>query len=111
MNIEVKTLNNYPLLVLKGRFRISEGDLKIKNTISKLISEGKLKILVDISGVKYLDSSAIGEIVAAHTSLLNNNGKLVLIAHKGSNIELFTVTKLINVLDIVQSEEEALALL
>ncbi len=111
MNIEVKKLNNYPLVVLKGKFRISEGDLEIKDTISKLISEGNLKIFIDISAVKYLDSSAIGEIVAAHTSLLNKDGRLVLIAHKGSNIELFTVTKLINVLDIAQSEEEALALL
>lgn len=111
MKIEKKQLNNYPYLILSGKFRISEGDLEIKNTIKSLISEGHKKILLDISSVKYFDSSAIGEIVAAHTSLSNREGKLVLIAHKGSNIELFTITKLINVLDIVQTEEEALAIL
>lgn len=111
MNIETKKLNQYPLLLLKGKFRISEGDIAIKSTISKLMAEGQLKIFMDISQVKYLDSSAIGEIVAAHTSLVSKGGRLVLIAHKGSNIELFTVTKLISVLDIAQTEEEALAML
>lgn len=111
MEIGIKKLNNYPLLVLRGKFRISEGDLEIKDRISRLIAEGHLNIIMDITSVKYLDSSAIGEVVAAHTSLLNRKGKLVLIARKGSNMDLFTVTKLINVLDIVQTEEEALALI
>jgi len=111
MHIKREEFQQYPYLILKGKFTISEGDVAIKKTIAGLIDEGKKHIIMDISEVKYLDSSSIGEVIAAHTSLIKNGGKLVILAKAGKALDLFTVTKLINVLDFAQDEEEAVQML
>ena len=83
-------------------------DMDGKITIRRLLEEGKKKILLNLAGVGYIDSSGIGELVSSYTAINKDGGQLKLLNLTQKLRDLLTITKLLTVFDVYESEPEAL---
>jgi len=108
MNVNVSTIGNVTVIKLDGRITIGSGDLQLRNTIQDAVDSGAKNILLNLSAVKAIDSSGTGELVAAYTSAVNRGAKIKLCALSQAISNILTLTQLITVFDVYDSEQEAL---
>jgi anti-sigma B factor antagonist len=94
---------------MSGKITIGEGSVALRTAIRRLLEESKKKILLNLAGVGYIDSSGIGELVSSYTAINNAQGQLKLLSLTQKLQDLLTITKLLTVFDTFDSEEEALA--
>ena len=65
-----------------------------------LADGGKKKILLNLAGVKYVDSSGIGELIANYTTVSRQGGQLKLLNLTDKIQNLLVITKLLTVFDV-----------
>jgi len=106
--INERRVEDVTILDLKGRERI-RGAMGLHESIRCLAREGKTQVLLDLAGVKHIDSGGLGELVSSHATLDEKGGALKLMHMTESVHELMTVTKLLTVFDVYDDEPEALA--
>ena len=81
----------------------------LKEHLLSALEDGALKVVVDMSGVHFIDSSALGVLIGGVKRLKPNDGRLVLVSVDENVNWIFRITGLNNVFDIFASREEALA--
>jgi anti-sigma B factor antagonist len=96
------------ILDLKGKLRIGGNTLALHKAIRCLISEQKTRILLNLTGVTFIDSCGLGELVASQVSVENSGGEIKLAGLTDMLLELLTVTRLLTVFDAYQDESEAI---
>ena len=109
MKANVRDSGNVSIIELKGKITIGSGDIQLRDTISRLLDVGKKEILINLKDVTSIDSSGIGELVGCYTSVTNKGGKLKLLHLPPKISDVLTVTQLITVFDVYESEPEAVA--
>ena len=66
------------VIELSGPITLGAGDLKVRFMVKEMVAKGCRKIVVDLGDVPHIDSTGIGELVAAFTSAKGQGAKLVL---------------------------------
>ena len=79
-----------------------------KDKINSLISQGQKKLLLNLEGVPYIDSAGLGEIVRTYTTVSRQGGKLKLLNLTKRIEDLLSITKLLTVFEVYETEAEAL---
>ena len=96
------------ILQIQGKVTIGEGDVKLRKLVHDILETGSKKIILDLKGLKYIDSSGIGELVSCYTTISKEGGQLRL-THLNSKIySLLQLTALVSVFQIYDSNEDAL---
>ena len=108
LNIRERQAGDVTILDLEGKITIGEGNVALRSAIRRLIQEGKKKVLLNLSGVSYMDSSGIGELVSSHTTITGKEGQLKLLNLQAKIKDLLAITKLLTVFDVYENESEAL---
>ncbi len=90
-----------------GRITLGEGASAFRDTVRDLAAKGNKKLLINLSEVSYIDSSGIGEMVSAFTSVTNAGGQLKLIGLSKRVKDLLQITKLYTVFEAFDDETEA----
>jgi len=90
-----------------GRITLGEGASVFRDTVRDLAAKGNKKLLINLSEVSYIDSSGIGEMVSAFTSVTNSGGQLKLIGLSKRVKDLLQITKLYTVFEAFDDETEA----
>ena len=108
LNIRERQAGDVTILDLEGRITIGDGNVSLRNAIRRLIQEGKKKILLNLAGVSYIDSSGIGELVSSYTTIGREKGQLKLLSLTQKIKELLVITKLLTVFDTYDDESAAL---
>ena len=96
------------ILDLSGEVRIGDGSVALRDSIRNLADQGKTKLLLNLAGVKYIDSSGIGELIANYTTVSRQGGQLKLLKLTDRVQNLLVITKLLTVFDAYEDEAEAL---
>jgi anti-sigma B factor antagonist len=109
LNISERHAGDVTILDMDGKITIGEGSVALRTAIRRLLEEGKKKILLNLAKVNYIDSSGIGELVSSYTAIGKESGQLKLLNLTQKLEDLLTITKLLTVFDVYDSEEEALA--
>ena len=104
-----RRVEDVTILDLKGRERIRGVATALHESICCLAREGKIQVLLDLAGVKNIDSGGLGELVSSHITLDEKGGALKLMHLTDSVHELMTVTNLLTFFDVYDDEPEALA--
>lgn len=76
----------------------------LRDSVRNLIAEGKKKIVLNLADVDYIDSSGVGELVGAFTTVRNAGGELKLLNLTQKVHDVLHVTKLYTVFDIRDDE-------
>ena len=108
LNIRERQAGDVTILDLEGKITIGEGSVSLRSAIRRLIEEGKKKILLNLAGVGYVDSSGIGELVSSYTTIGREGGQLKLLNLTQKIQDLLAITKLLTVFDVYDDESEAL---
>ena len=108
LDVKERQAGDVTILDLRGEVRIGEGSIALRDAIRNLSAAGKKKILLNLAGVSYIDSSGIGELVASYTAIGKEGGQLKLLNLTQKLQDLLTITKLLTVFDVYESEAEAL---
>ena len=109
LNINERQAGDVTVLDMSGKITIGEGSVALRTAIRRLLEEGKKRILLNLSGVSYVDSSGIGELVSSYTAIGKEDGGQLKLLNLTQKIrDLLTITKLLTVFDVYESEAEAL---
>lgn len=111
MAIKVTKLSEGNIVVLEPKGSLIGGDEteELKLSLAKLLSDGHNKVIVDLGKVDYLNSAALGTLVSAHTSYSKQGGKIKLCNVNKSIKNIFVITKLTLVFDVLDSQLDAIA--
>lgn len=109
MNVNVRQAGDVTILDLKGKITIGSGDVALRNAIQEVMNNGAKKVLINMADVSTIDSSGIGELVSAYTTATNRGAKLKLINLPAKVTDILTITQLITVFDVFDTEDEAVA--
>jgi anti-sigma B factor antagonist len=82
---------------------------QIRDRLAALQAEGQKSVVVDLSGVSFLDSSALGALVAAHRELREAGGSLKLAAPRAHVLKVFRITRLVEIIPLYDSVDAACA--
>ena len=107
MKIVERQVGDVTILDLHGKILIGEGDDALRDAVTRLVDGGRGKILLNLADVPYIDSSGLGAIAQAYTSAWRRGGELKLLHVRHRNRHLLTVTRLISVFEVFDSEDEA----
>ncbi len=108
MKIAVTLRDGVTVLAPKGKITIGVGDVALRDAVAEALEAGSGKILFDLSGVSTIDSSGIGELVSAYTTVTNRDGQLKLASLPSKDTDILQVTQLITVFEVFDSVDEAL---
>jgi anti-sigma B factor antagonist len=109
ITISERQAGDVTILDLDGKVTIGEGSVALRNAIRRLLGEGKSKILLNLGGVGYIDSSGIGELVSSFTAVNKEGGTLKLLNLTQKIQDLLAITKLLTVFDVFEDEGNALS--
>ncbi len=107
LEIRERTIGDVTILDLIGRVTIGEGSVQLRDAVSNLLSAGRHRIILNLEGVSYVDSSGIGELISRHTTTKNQGGQLKLLKLTKKIKDLLMITKLLTVFEIYEDEESA----
>jgi len=109
MKITTRENNGVTILEPQGKITIGAGDVELREAVLAELDAGHTHLLMDLSGVSTMDSSGIGELVAAFTSVNNRGGKLKLLKLPPKITDILQITQLITVFEVFDDEAEAVA--
>ncbi len=109
MALKQSTLENgIGLIEPKGNLTGGDETVELRQAVAGFLDRDYQKLVIDLSRVTYLNSTAIGVLVSAHTSYARK-GWQIKISGVNKNINnIFVITKLTLVFDVYDSREEAI---
>ena len=108
MRATIRQVNSVNVVDLSGRITLGEGCSQLRELIRDMLSKGQNKLLLNLGDVTYIDSSGIGELVSAFTTVRNQGGELKLLNLTKKVHDLLQITKLYTVFDIKDDEASAI---
>lgn len=107
MKSSTRQVDGITIVDLSGRITLGEGSVILRDTVRELIGKGNKKIVLNLGDVNYIDSSGIGELVSAFTTVRNQGGELKLLNLTKKVHDLLQITKLYTVFDVKDDEASA----
>jgi anti-sigma B factor antagonist len=108
MQTAVRQVGGVTVLDISGRITLGEGNVILREIVRDLAEKGAKALVLNLGEVQYIDSSGIGELVKAHTTIRNQGGQLKLINLNKRVHDLLQLTRLSAVFDIQQDETSAI---
>ena len=108
VKLNTRQIGDVSVVDVAGRITLGEGSSALRDSVREMVSKGQKKILLNLGEVSYIDSSGIGELVSAFTTVTNGGGQLKLLNLTKRVKDLLQITKLYTVFDVHDSEVSAI---
>ena len=109
MKIDIRREEGISILALDGKLNIGEGDVELRRAIDDLLEHGAKKILLNLKGVRQMDSSGLGELVRSKSTAARQDATIRLVHVEDRVHKLLEMTRLIGVFDTFNDEIDAVA--
>jgi anti-sigma B factor antagonist len=109
MKFQTRQVDGVTILDLSGRITLGEGSVVLRDAVRDVLKKGSKQILLNLGDIDYIDSSGLGELVSAYTTVKNGGGELKLLHLTKKVHDLLQITKLYTVFDIKDDEAAAIA--
>jgi anti-sigma B factor antagonist len=110
ISVSRTTTGDIPIVAVSGEVDVYSAPA-LKEKITELLDGGQKTLIVDLSGVGFLDSTGLGALVEARTATTEAGGALPLVCSQERILKLFTITGLDGVFTIHPTVTEAVAAL
>jgi len=108
MKIDVRQKDEIIILDVHGRFVSTAAKDIFGKSMDQVIADGWKKILLDLTNVEWIDSRGIGELVTT-LRMAKNFGVAVKLLRVGDRVKhVLSISQLLPLLDIYETEEEAI---
>lgn len=110
LSVSKTSAGDVPILAVNGEVDVYSAPA-LKDQIGELIQSGKSTLIVDLSGVAFLDSTGLGALVEARAATTEAGGSLPIVCNQERILKLFTITGLDGVFSIHPDISAAVATL
>ena len=107
MKITERKRGDVTILDIDGKITIGAGDIALRQAVQSALASGATKIVLNLSRVTTIDSSGVGELVSSFTTATNRGATLKLANLPDKVNDVLTITQLITVFDVYDTEDEA----
>jgi len=104
-----RDVGDVAIVDFSGKITLGEGSAMLRKMVRDLVTAGRRKILLNLADVDYIDSSGIGELVGAYTSVRSASGELKLVYLTKRVHDLIQITRLFTVFDVQPDEAAAVS--
>lgn len=109
LKIQPRNHGDVTILDIAGKITIGRGDVELRNAIDTVLAAGRCNLLLNLEKVKRIDSSGVGEIVAASNHVANHGGQLKLLKLSAKVSDVLQTTQIMSVVEVHDDEAEALS--
>ena len=95
------------IVTASGKLVLGEETSALRTKIRELVAGGSKRIVLDLAGVSYMDSSGLGELIGAHTTVTTAGGEMKLLNLASRVHDLLKITKLYTVFEAFEDEAAA----
>jgi anti-sigma B factor antagonist len=107
MTTSIRQASAVTVVDISGRIELGGESAALRDMVCDLLSKGHKQILLNLGDVQYIDSSGLGALVSAFTTVRKQGGELKLLNLTNKVRDLMQITKLYTVFDITNDETEA----
>ena len=107
VQITNREVDGVTVVTLEGRIVLGEESHSFREKLNRVLAEGKKKIVLNMADVKYIDSTGLGALVAAHYSAKTQSASVRLCNLGEKFYEVLQITKLLTVFDVYDTEAAA----
>ena len=107
MTTNTRQVGGVTIVDISGRIVLGEESAALRELVRDLLSKGHKKILLNLGDVNYIDSSGLGHLVSAFTSVQRQQGELKLLNLTNKVHDVLQITRLYTVFDIMDDEAVA----
>ena len=105
--IEEREFGDVTVLTLRGQILLDDGDLEFRRKIHELVDRGRVKLVVSLAEVDYIDSAGIGMVVGKLKTVRERGGDMKLLNLNTRGQRVFGITKLVFVFETFDNEKAA----
>jgi anti-sigma B factor antagonist len=95
------------ILDVSGRLTVGASATTLRDYLREMAAAGKINVILNLAEVDYIDSTGLGSLVVAYTTLRKAGGRLRLLNLNRRNVELLVLTKLTTVFELFDDEHNA----
>lgn len=107
MKLETENRNGSTIIYVHEKRLDAHNCEILREQVLDIVDNGNVDLVIELSDVKFVDSSGLGVLLAASKSTSNNSGHLTLTGLQSQVLSMFELTRLHRVFDIKQSIQEA----
>jgi anti-sigma B factor antagonist len=108
LKVNIRDVDNIKVIDLSGKITMGTGSEIFRTVVDDLLVEGEKHILFNFSGIDFIDSAGLGEIVASFRTVKGLRGDMK-IFNVGKNVySTLSISKLLPILEIFDTEDEAI---
>ncbi len=107
LKLSSRTKDGILIVDCSGRIVFGEESAHLRDTVKKLVSENN-RVVLNLSGITYIDSGGLGTLVALYTSARHGGGSIKLANLTPRVGDLLQVTKLLTVFEVFDDEAKAI---
>ena len=104
-----REIGDVTVIDMDGRITLGEGSALLRDIVREKLGTGHRKIIMNLAGIIYIDSTGLGELVSGYRLVKSEGGELKLLNLNKKVTDLLQITKLYTVFDIHNQEMEAVA--
>ena len=108
MKIRTRRQQGITIIQPRGKITIGEGDIALRDAVQRALDEGAESVLLDFARVPRIDSSGLGELVAAHQRAATSGCEVKLTNLRSRVADVVEVTQIHTVFDVFDNEETAI---
>jgi len=109
MNYSISEQDDFVVISLNGKIMGGPEATEINEKFNQLIDDKKLKIVIDLDNVEWMNSSGLGILIGAVSLFRKNDGQLRIINVSDRIQNLLKITKLAGIFESSNSLEEAIS--
>ena len=111
LDYKITEENNIQVLVLSGELIDKNQAIDVVNKIDELLALGKNKLIIDLSDLKYMNSSGLNVLIQLLTKTRTNGGESVIFNVSKKVNDLLVITKLNTLFKVADSKDTAIKIL
>jgi anti-sigma B factor antagonist len=108
MNTSTRQIGGVTIVDISGRIVLGGESAALRDLVGDLLREGHKKILFNLKDVDYIDSSGLGHLIVAFTSVRRQEGELKLLNLTSKVHDILQITRLYTVFEIMDDEAAAI---
>jgi anti-sigma B factor antagonist len=108
LKMESHTTEGVTIVTCQGRIVFGEEATELRETLKRLLSSTR-KLILNLSGVSYIDSGGLGTLVGVYSSARSSGADIKLTGLGQRLRDVLQITKLVTVFEVYDTEQQAIA--
>jgi len=110
LQIEEKLIQpGITLVELRGRLALGRESQRVESIADELVKNGHIKVVMDLSGVDYVDSAGIGILAVISGRVKEAGGHVALVVPEGRVLQMLNLTQMNRILSVSPKVADALS--